>query len=326
MGFDLSNEGKSQALQYLNSLNGVVRDVDFEGVVDLKDHQSPNVRYAVADILSNYDTRESRDILKQLARDSDGFVSSRAQRILYPELNFVDLQKLIEGIPNFGAERQESVEEKSLETKVMYNPEEFIIIPGQRKMITKYPDAKSLGWRESHFELSENGLYMPRIDTWLIHYRQVIDAKNGLAVLLNGKHEEIRDEKELEKIYDAVCNHGAWLDAWFKEGKMETIHTVKNGKLHGNLQDIDCRMSEPCFFNIDSFNMQGFPTEVSSAKPYDRERDLMFLCPEDDHVAKFVINKGYRAIVCSGIPDDCETFNVSTFGCVDITSGGNDGN
>src|SRR6056297_1927976 len=58
---------------------------------------------------------------------------------------------------------------------------DYIQIPGHNKVISKYElqGYNNLNWRQQHFKLQDNGLYMPTPKIFIDHLLNVVDVYNS---------------------------------------------------------------------------------------------------------------------------------------------------
>ncbi len=209
------------------------------------------------------------------------------------------------------------------------NPEivshDYIQIPGISKVISKFEvqGYNNADWQNTHFELHENGLYMPTIPEFIAHFINVLDSykSKGKKPLFDAAGNPI-SEKDTEDIYlhltkDHIAAYGqgtskgAWthLDAKFEDQggmKMLSEHriVIDNGNktlVPGKIENLEACLMQDGFADL-AFNRQGLPTQASSVQSYEQGRNIYFWHPRNERVAWFGAFSGWAALSCSGIP------------------------
>ncbi len=252
--------------------------------------------------------------------------------IKIPETTFFG--EPVKGSIERALKRQESVPEpETVAVSGNINPSEYLRIPGTNTIISKFelPDYNNLNWKETHFKLQENGLFMPTPNLFMPHFMNVVDAYKNKKPLFDAVGNPI-SENELENIYlhltlqDSQKRAWAWLDAKFKgnlrEGtmKIHTNHRVVNNKLKPQtIQDLEQCIKDSDGYVELKFNSQGLPTRKSGNQKYVQGENLSFLYPKNGKVAKF-ISGPVRTIFYCERPLNDRSSSLSVFACASNTS------
>jgi len=193
------------------------------------------------------------------------------------------------------------------------NLSDFIQIPQYNILIRKEEEFKGINWKNTHFKLGENGLYMPRIDHFTAHYLNVRYAASGKVTIHDGNGNPIKksEAKDLWLYLSTDHKNGCWtwLDALFKkeQGKLylETDHRIV---LNGNKKDIQGKsaplekcVKDECYVKLD-FNSQGLPTQKSKASDYSQGKNIYFFPPSDGSVAWFLAVSDWAFLYCYNVP------------------------
>jgi hypothetical protein len=207
--------------------------------------------------------------------------------------------------------------QKGLETKVEHDPANFIIVPDTGVQISKgkIPSEESYNWKENHYFLDRSGLWMPRINVWMRHYIQVLEAKAGKHILLDGNRGEVVGD-ELDEVYQNVTNTLIHLDALFEDGSLKTNHRVINGDLIGTSQPLSKHLDENCFADLKSLNRQGLPIMVSEKQGFKLGKNIYFYKPVNQRVAGFGAGATRGDLYCNRNPAYTDA-RLWVFGCRD---------
>lgn len=312
-----------EILKYLSSLKEA-DSLFFIRVPYLYNNPDNLVRYAVTDLLASSNDPEARPYLKELARDNDLAVRSRAQRALYGDEGF-NLEELISEVqvmpqPEFKrlmATRRTG--KNKLEQKLENNPADFIIVPDTGVMISKQGIVWRKDWPDTHLALAENGLYMPKIDVFMKHYKQVLLAIQDRAILIDGDLKEISRE-ELSRIFDLLMPTYCWLDANFlinadEDYELISNHRIVGKELVGKASLLKECLMEDAAIDLSSLNKQGLPSRKNS------EGTIGYIHPENHCVATFRSSKPVQpakvTLNCAANPYK-KYVGLGSFGCMDI--------
>ncbi|MEK6913347.1 MAG: hypothetical protein AABW47_01620 [Nanoarchaeota archaeon] len=212
---------------------------------------------------------------------------------------------------------------------------DYIQIPKTEKVISKFElqEYDNLTWKDTHFKLHENGLYMPVIPLFMTHFMNVLNSykSKGKMPLFDASGNPI-SKKEIEDIYlhltkDHIAIYGnqagawTWLDAFFKDenGTMKILSEHKTIVNNGNktleaqkTENLENCLTEDCFSDL-KFNSQGLPISKSSSQKYRQGNNLYSWFPRIDRVAGFVANSGRAFLNCYRIPS-CQNPILGVFG------------
>ena len=232
---------------------------------------------------------------------------------------------------------EEGIEDETtiqpLITPASINQREYLQIPGTNTIIS-YLEAQgynSLNWNDTHFKLSENGLYMPAPESFMKHFVNVLQAYQKKTKLYYADGTEVEREK-IEDLYKHLTtNHisayqggseGAWtnLDALFTNENskwfIKSNHRVVNGKLVGKKEQLEQCLTKDCFAELE-FNKQGLAIKESKKQEYNQGKNIRFWYPRDKTVAWFgVAVSGRAGLVCVRDPSDWDSA-LGVFACAE---------
>ena len=188
------------------------------------------------------------------------------------------------------------------------NLDSYVQIPNTKIIIAREETHRSKDWKETHFALSEEGLFMPPPRLFMPHFMNVIEASKGKAELLDGNGNPLSkvDAEDLDKYLTSNQRNGCWthLDAMFVQDHdsdlfLETNHRVVNGKLiAGKREKLEDCLMEDAFAKLE-FNSQGLATKKSRRQAYNQGKNIYFLYPrKDDTVAGFGSGSGRVGLSC----------------------------
>jgi len=215
------------------------------------------------------------------------------------------------------------------------NPGDYLQIPGANQVISKFelPGYNKLNWKDTHFKLNENGLYMPIPKIFMSHFTNVIDAYKNKKPLFDAKGNDIH-RKEVEDIYKHLTtdhiavykNQGGnqagawtWLDALFEEENREWFikynHRVVNGNLSFKKEKLENCLREDCFVDLE-FNRQGLALKKSNKQEYSQGENLYFSRPRNGFVAGFNADSYWAWLYCGRDPEDSDS-SLGVFACAE---------
>jgi hypothetical protein len=295
-----------QILEYLSQVKQI--NSDFIVLVPyLSKHPNDEIRNRVSLILANStdpEYPESREYLSQMyAQDTNPEIRARAQQAL----NY-DLENRINSV--FSKPKPESnVVTKRVRRKTTSSS--YIRIPGTNTLISRGLVVTGKNWKETHFELAANGLYMPRIDVFMKHYSQVLDCEEDELELIDENGRRL-DETETDEVYFNVMETSCWLDAHFDGSNLITDHRIVDNTLIGKVKPLDRYYAESGDISLNFLNKQGLPTKLT------RHGDLRYSQPKEDCVVGFLSHPHYRPDFFCDVPIETDITIAGSFGCKDV--------
>jgi len=211
-----------------------------------------------------------------------------------------------------------------LAVKTNINREDYIQIPNTNILIAKQETLKGKNWNDTHYELMDNGLFMPTPALFMPYFVNMRDASIGKSTLYDGNNQPIaRDEAEdLWKYLSTNHRNGCWtwLNALFNKNEIKTA-TGRDSK--GNLTTSINLLEkyfkdEDCFVNLD-FNGQGIPKAKSSSQSYEQGKNIYFYRPREGCVARFYADSDWAYLYCDWNPSDAYD-GLGVFACAEGTA------
>ena len=214
---------------------------------------------------------------------------------------------------------------------------DYIAVPQYDIFIAKEVSLKGKNWQDTHYELGDNGLFMPRIDHLTAHFLNVKDAAEGKRTLYDGDNNPINlnEAKELWDYFSSTKNRSkgvcwTWLDALFKKDSqnkmyMETDHRVVLNNTQKSLVGKDVSLDD--YFGSNEwatldFNNQGLATKPSQHNGYVQGENIYFWQPIKDRVAGFLAGSDWAYLYCDGGPAVTDS-SLGVFPCAEGTSNAN---
>ena len=174
---------------------------------------------------------------------------------------------------------------------------DYIFVPEKDVLISRYPVFSNIGWDDAHFALAKKGLYMPRIDVFLQHFKNVRDAaaEKTASALYDGEGNMMSQATVNDLRRDLVMSsHTFYLDALFGKSTLDTNHRVIGGKLEGTSEPLEKYLDASIFTSaeLDSLNKQGLPTKRMSLIREllgleNRDKYIYFVRPVEGAVAAY---------------------------------------
>ena len=219
---------------------------------------------------------------------------------------------------------------------------DYVQIPQLKKIISAFElkNYNNLNWKNTHFRLHENGLYMPIIPEFMTHFQNVIQSykSKGKTPLFDASgnpftKDEVKDmyshlTKDSIAVYEGAEGTWAWLDAYFEKKDDEfyilTEHRTQtdssgNKKLVSNkTEKLEQCLIENCFVDFKSLNSQGLPITKDLNQKYIQGENIKFWSPTNDRVAWFFAYSDWALLDCGRNPDDTVS-NLGVFAVADAT-------
>lgn len=215
---------------------------------------------------------------------------------LFP-INPEGLDAVAESLLDSGVKKTKTEELVNVQAR-LDNPKDYIRIPNTRILIAKQETHKGKNWEETHYLLSEQGLFMPSPAIFLPYFLKIKEAAEGRVTLYDGSNNPIRrpEADDLYKYMTSAHRSGCWtwLDAKFTQqrGKwyVESNHKVdsqgRSKKLVGTRQPLEDCLKEDAYTDL-RFNSQGLAVSKSSNQNYALGSNIYFYQPIDGTVAGF---------------------------------------
>lgn len=215
-------------------------------------------------------------------------------------------------------------------TKTNINKSEYIIIPNTKIIISREELYKNKNWKDSHYTLQDNGLYMPTPAIFIDYFLKVKQAQEGKISLSYAdgnplKKKEVEDLwKYLTTNFDKGC--WTWLDSLFKEENnkwyIEYGHKVVDPKGNKELktskkENLEQCIMEDCFVDLD-FNKQGLPKQKHSSQEYKQGENIHFYHPRENTVAGFDADSNGAGLYCVRDPYYSNS-ELGVFACAENT-------
>jgi len=335
-----------QVINYVDSVRRADSDF-FVRVQYLYKHPDPAVRLTVADILANSHDPEAKKYLRELIFDSNRIVQQRASRFFCDDgFNLDELLKEDRtkfGLPsdnksesqpdkqkvsgqqtNIRRRNRRRTLKKGLGLQVPTELSDFVLVEGTNYMVTKDFLFPRVNWRDTHYALAGNHLFMPRIDIFLEHYKQFIAAINGQGNLYDGNRVRIND-RQLKEIEQNRTNHYFHLDAIFDDNTPTTNHRVIDGKLVGKSQPLIQCLNPEGYADFTILTSQGLPIRLAEPRIYDAPKVMGYVSPYNDDeehsrptVGLFSSFENMNTLFCTGSPES-KFLAQGVLGCRCIT-------
>ena len=89
------------------------------------------------------------------------------------------------------------------------NLADYVRMPNSNILISKEQMFNNLDFKDSHFKLAENNLYMPSPAEFMPYYLNVIQAKQGKQIIYDGNNKPL-DQTEIDSLYQRL-NKDCWV-------------------------------------------------------------------------------------------------------------------
>ena len=192
---------------------------------------------------------------------------------------------------------------KPIPINPIFNPGDYIFLPGHNIYVAKEVTLKGTNWYEAHKEAQKQNARMITLPEFIEFLKLLKSgtAKDGLGNKLSvGESTKI----DLEILEKRNPHRGEWLDAKFEEINgvlyMNFIHLF-NVSTRGKLLPLNKTplkldyIMKDCNIDINSFNIQGLPTREGD--------DLHYWCPETGFVAAFGADIDMAFLNCGRDPE-----------------------
>ena len=216
----------------------------------------------------------------------------------------------------------------SLNVRANINKSDYVRIPGKNILIRKEEIFRGKNWTDTHYELSENGLFMPSPSIFIPYFLNVKNASEGKLKLYDGNNHEF-PRNDVENIWKYLTNEHrngcwAWLDslftlennAWYIEQDHRAVVKGKNKELQGTKSQLEQCLREDAYVNLD-FNKQGLPKTKSSNQKYSQGNNIYYWHPRDKFFARFYAYSGMASLDCYRSPANSNS-ELGVFACAEI--------
>ena len=175
------------------------------------------------------------------------------------------------------------------------NLADYVRMPNSNILISKEQMFNNLDFKDSHFKLAENNLYMPSPAEFMPYYLNVIQAKQGKQIIYDGNNKPL-DPTEIDSLYQRLSkNCWVWLNAGFKKDQKDNFslinYSVKNNSLIETPKSLEKCLMKDGFADLD-FNKQGLAIKPSKINEYKKNKNIYFSHPRDNSVAGFYAGSG----------------------------------
>ena len=227
---------------------------------------------------------------------------------------------------------EEVVKPEKVAVSADFDPSQYVLVPEHNVLIAKEATLKEKKWRETHFELAKDGLYMPRIDVFMQHFKNVRDAYSGERSLFNGNNAELSDS-ELDHLWKYLAfSDGSlcvtWLDALFEDiglaGRPSqrwiwTNHRTAGNNLVGDHVPLEWHLAEDGVIDLKHLNSQGLPlpTAKSISQKCSAGSSIEYMCPTNGRVAGYS-SAARNAYLCCGKDPVKSVPHLGVFACRDM--------
>jgi len=240
-----------------------------------------------------------------------------------------------------GENTEVEAQETPLIGEANIDPSYYIQIPGTDILIAKEETFKGETWKDTHYKLSENGLFMPSPAIFMTYFVKVREAAQGNLNLHDENDNPIsRDEAEdLWKYLSTSHRNGCfiWLDAKFyrekwkwlpgKKGKWKIAYDHKvqqDSKGNKTLvpqktEGLESTLHGEGYVNLD-FDRQGFPTKRSPNQKYKQGENIYYRSPRNGTVAIFYANDLETALSCDANSGNSNS-RLGVFACAKKSGG-----
>ena len=208
--------------------------------------------------------------------------------------------------------------------------EVYIRVPNSKVVISRYESYKGLDWKNTHYALADNGLFMPTPSLFMPYFVNVRNAAQGKITLYTADNKPVpRDEAEdLWKYLSSNHKGGCWtwLDAKFSENKNvwkitynhKTVQKGKDNSLEGITETLEDCIREDCFVDLE-FNKQGLPTRRSQDQTYTQGENIYYCHPRNGAIAWFDAVSGGAVLGCGWFLSVSDP-SLGVFACAECTS------
>ena len=208
--------------------------------------------------------------------------------------------------------------------------EVYIRVPNSKVVISRYESYKGLDWKNTHYALADNGLFMPTPSLFMPYFVNVRNAAQGKITLYTADNKPVpRDEAEdLWKSLSSGHKGGCWtwLDAKFSENKNvwkitynhKTVQKGKDNSLEGITETLEDCIREDCFVDLE-FNKQGLPTRRSQDQTYTQGENIYYCHPRNGAIAWFDAVSGGAVLGCGWFLSVSDP-SLGVFACAECTS------
>lgn len=208
----------------------------------------------------------------------------------------------------------------------------YIQVPGTNILIAREETHKNSNWTEAHYNLFDEGLFMPSPSLFVPYFINVRDASQGKVQLYDGNNTPLSraDTEDLWKYLSTAHRSGCWtwLDALFVPSTagldLQTNHRVKNSggnkELVAQRFNLEAHVGEDGFANL-NLNSQGLPKQGSKSadQRYSQGNNIYFYQPRPNCVARFDANSGRAGLYCNRTPGS-RGAGLGVFGCAEGAS------
>jgi len=209
------------------------------------------------------------------------------------------------------SDKNKKPEFQLINARANINQQDYIRVPNTDTLISRAEQHKGLDWNNAHYNLADNGLFMPTPALFLPYFVNVRDATQGKITLYTADNKPVpRDEAEDLWKYLSSGHRGGcwtWLDAQFQklpassDWGVELDHRVDNTgnekKLIGNSGFLEDCLREDCYVDLE-FNLQGLPVRRSSTQSYKQGENIHYYHPRDEKVVGFVADSVWVDLYC----------------------------
>ncbi len=197
----------------------------------------------------------------------------------------------------------------ALNVRANINKSDYVRIPGKNILIRKEEIFRGKNWTDTHYELSDNGLFMPSPEIFIPYFLNVKNASEGKSKLYDGNNHELprNDVEDIWKYLTTGHRKGCWtwLDSlftlenniWYIKQDHRTVVKGKNKELQGTKSQLEQCLREDAYVNLD-FNKQGLPKTKSSNQNYSQGNNIYYWHPRDKAVARFRANSDRANLDC----------------------------
>lgn len=230
--------------------------------------------------------------------------------MLYPKL-------VTEMFKSLKPQTEQQEVSKRITAPANINLSDYIQVPQHGILIAKEVTLKGKNWKDTHYELADSGLFMPRIDYFMTHFLSVKEAAKGRRKLYDGNNSPI-DRREAEDLWNHFSSRTnrtkgtcwTWLDALFKKDpggnlEIETDHrfsgTGANRTSTSNSLSLSPYLPSDGLAEL-SFNKEGLAEKVSLKSEYSQGENIYFYYPRENSVAWFGADSDRADLGCNGNP------------------------
>ena len=225
-----------------------------------------------------------------------------------------------------------------LEIRAKINPLDYVRIPDTKIVIAREESNKGLNWKDTHYALGEDGLFMPSPAIFMPYFKAVVKAHSERRNLYDGSGNSITQE-EVEDLYKHLTTNyrggcWTWLDAKFvrdtsshnklnletdyrytKTEEVEGDIIVKTITRKSRIIPLEICSMENVYANLE-FNSQGLPKTKSPTQRYMQGENIHFWHPRENSVAWFRADSFRADLSCYGDPLDSDSA-LGVFSCAE---------